>query len=215
MAVIQRIGGFFVWIRKERIVNPLDIVIRDELLNLNITKKQLVKKLGYSNTNKGIRRLNRFIETGECENKEFVGNLMESLRISLPVLKNATDSVKENILEKRERLERESFKPHIEVKFDSVPRPILILGLCSKLWKIKIQNYIKDLGYEEELEEVVRIYNEHYKKYNGVFPGGSAIIAGFRYYRYFDESILFDNEGGIIQIDKEYIPETQANVRIK
>ena len=196
-------------------MNPLDVVIRDELLSLSLTKKQLVKKLGYSKTNKGIRRLNRFIETGECKNKEFVENLMKFLRISPTVLKNATDSVKEKILEERKRLERENFKPHIEVKFDIVPHPLFILGLCPKLWKIKVHANIHDFGYEEEIEEVVKIYKNHWNKYNGVFPGGSAQYIGFRYYRNYNESILFDNDGEIVKIEKEHIPETQAYVKIK
>jgi len=198
-------------------MNPLDVVIRGELLNLGITKKQLVGKLGYSNVNKGIRKLNHFIETGEYKNKEFVENLMEILRVSPTVLKNATDSVKQKLLEERERLEEENFKPHIEVKFDSVPRPILILGLCSKLWKIKIQDYIKDFGYEEELEEVVKIYKEHHKRYNGHFLGHAtcAKFVGFRFFRSYGESFLFDVDGRVLEIEREHISESLAYVRIK
>ena len=196
-------------------MSRLDVVIREERLNLGITEKQLVEKLGYSNTNKGIRRLNHFIQTGECREKRFIENLVKFLRISPPVLKNAIDSVKEKILEKRERLERESFKPHIEMKMDEIPRPIFLAALVPKFWKIPVPPDIQDLGYEEELQKVREIYKKHWKQYNGVFPGGSAQYIGFRYYRSYDESILFDNDGGIVRIEKKHIPETQAYVRIK
>jgi len=199
-------------------MNPLDVVIRDELLSLSLTKNQLVKELGYSkNPTKGIRRLNHFIETGECKNKEFVEKLMRFLRILPTVLKNATDSVKQKLFEERKRLERENFKSHIEVKFDIVPRPLFILGLCPKLWKIKIPSDIRGLGYEEELEEVVRIYKNHWKEYNGHFFGRPtcAKFLGFRYFQTYEKSILFDNDGKIIQIDKVHVPETEAFVKIK
>lgn len=198
-------------------MSPLDVVIREKLLNLSITKKQLIDKLSYSNTNKGLRCLSHFIQTGECRERRFVENLMEVLRISPPLFKNSIDSVKERILKERERLEEENFKPHIEVKMDKIPRPIFIAALAPQLWKIKVPLDIRELGYEEELEEVVRIFKEHYKQYNGRFLGGvtSAKYVGFRYYRSYDESIMFDNDGKIINIEKKHIPETQAFVRIK
>ena len=105
--------------------------------------------------------------------------------------------------------------PKIEIKFDQVPQPIFVVALVPKFWKIPVPPDIQDLGYEEELQKVREIYKKHWMEYNGVFPGGSAKYVGFRYYRSYDESILFDDDGGIIQIDKEHVPETQAYVQIK
>ena len=112
-------------------------------------------------------------------------------------------------------MKAEDFKPLIEVKFDQVPRPIFVAALASKLWKIAVPEILKEFKKEEELEAVVKIYKDHHKKYNGRFAGShQAKYVGFRYYRSFDESILFDKEGNVMQVDRKHIPETRAYLEI-
>ena len=109
------------------------------------------------------------------------------------------------------------FQPLLEVKFHSAPRPIFIAALAPQLWKISLPGTVQDEGYEEELKRVVKIFKKHYRKYKGRFGGferGEKMI-GFRYYRSRSQSILFDHEGKILQVDHEAVPETQCFLRIK
>ncbi|MFQ5483523.1 MAG: hypothetical protein ACE5ER_12290, partial [Nitrospinaceae bacterium] len=71
----------------------------------------------------------------------------------------------------RESVKREEFEPHLEIKFDRVPRPIFVAASAPKFWKIKVPAKIKELSFEEELAEVVQIYKAHYEKYEGHFTG--------------------------------------------
>ncbi len=94
-------------------------LINDVISQSKEAKRNVVLKLGYKNINKGYRRLNALIETGECppflkEKLPKALNLDKEL-IDQAFVLTAQEKAKEAELarQRREEYQRANFKPHV------------------------------------------------------------------------------------------------------
>lgn len=193
----------------------LNSIFNAALLERGISKKQFIEKVGYLNTNKGIRRLVYFLETGKLQEDRIFEGMIGLLKIAPPVLQKAIQNTQKLLLIENLRNNKKNFRPYIEVELDRIPRPIFVAALAPGLWHIDVPEEIQRLEDAEELGEVVRLFKKHFDKHKGNLPGTQAIFEGFRYHRSVKETLIFDKNGEIIKRLSAHNPKARASIRLE
>jgi hypothetical protein len=151
---------------------PLAKLIYDAIGNDGIKRGELIRKLGFTNFNKGNDELNEIILG------RYNLNIIKKLKTALRVDPIEFDSVlKENdlILEIERKMKkardneyyRSSFVPYIILKFERLkPKGFSNAVGCSFFKSIKLDNDILKLPIDEQLELVRKRIKEKYSGYN-------------------------------------------------
>ena len=173
-------------------------------------KLNIVKKLGYKNLNKGFRRLDNLIQTGQCP---------DSLRKKLPTALGLEPSVIQKAYEQtlnqleeqeekarrdREEYERRTFRPHIWVKHEREYPPggsicqVAFLGIHN--WKvITLPEDIAGLQWSEQCKTVREKIREHQSQ-EYVDTSIFRKVIGYIYRKTYDKSFLFSTNGNLLGI---------------
>ena len=123
-------------------------LIRSRMTELGLSRGELVKRLGYKNVAKGIRRID-VLCAGDIEGtKHFLDVLPQALELSEETVKRALDqTVRELELaeqqeaDARDKIWRETFRPHAIILTErSVPSPIFVAAMIGveKLLRIDL-----------------------------------------------------------------------------
>ncbi len=171
-------------------------------------KREAVIKLGYRNLNKGYRRLNTLIETGECpmplRNKLPKALNIEKELIDQAFMRTAQEKAKEAELarQKREEYERRVFKPHLWIQHE-IERPTgikfwcIVFGGIDMLKVVKLPEYINDLSWITQQ----RIVRARIKKHLRESKGECSVfgkVTGYVYQQTYDDSIEFSVDGKLL-----------------
>jgi hypothetical protein len=109
------------------------------MTELGLSRGELVKRLGYKNIAKGIRRIDVLCE-GDLEGtKQFLDVLPQALETSAETVKRAIDQTVREIelaekqeAEARDKLWRENFRPHAIILTErTVPSPIFVAAIVG------------------------------------------------------------------------------------
>jgi len=182
--------------------------VLDVMIEKRIRKSELVKKLGFKNISKGIRRFDSFI-AGEKYNKNFINSLHIALEVPKEqfdlILHETEQLIQKDIDEKKVRqtdFDRRSFVPylfcHTEYK-----RPMSI-WLCAMTGAYRTRNlplYFNSLSELEQLTAIKELIDEILKRHNGQIPNFGDIIC-FTAKRSYDdtesEREVYDLKGNLI-----------------
>jgi len=104
----------------------LKSLILDRINNLDISRSELVEKLGYRNISKGIRRLNVFLQTLKAPSRDFMENLYSVLNLTDT---ERQDAVAASSVLKRTRMRPDPFEMKIGMHF------MVCLGYDLKLMR--------------------------------------------------------------------------------
>jgi hypothetical protein len=123
-------------------------LIRSRMTELGLSPSELVKRLGYKNIAKGIRRIDALCDGDIGGSKQFLDMLPQALETSAETVKIALDeTVRELELaekqeaEARDKIWRENFCPHAIILTErTVPSPIFVAAMIGveKLLRIEI-----------------------------------------------------------------------------
>ncbi len=165
--------------------NPLQSLISNYLKTQNISRSEFAKLLGYTNTNKGLKRLDEFLITLHSPNNDIHNLILKNSEISESEFKVAYLAVLDGLDEQRAI----EFTPMIRVTPKRRPSPLFLLSL----YNIPVPANITNLDFDEELRIIRNLYKNHKIK----FPTST----GFRYFRAYDCEILeFDSDGELINL---------------
>ena len=114
-------------------------LIRSRMTELDLSRGEFAKRLGYKNVAKGIRRIDALCDGNIDGTKQFLDALPQALETSAETVKRALDqTVRElELAEKQEaeaqdKLWRENFCPHaIILTAQTVPSPIFVAAIIS------------------------------------------------------------------------------------
>lgn len=122
-----------------------------------LRKTEIVRRLGFDNVAKGLRRLNACLNDGNCENALLTANLATALGVEATVVETAIAQTREQLAIKlreqtiaQERHDREHFVPYIYV-LTSRHRPSFIsgaavMGMRMKYIIISKEMHIHNIG---------------------------------------------------------------------
>ena len=164
----------------------LKYLINRELKKQNLSRFELAQKTGYTNIDKGLRVIELF-SNRLIDKKHIKQRLKIALNIPEDIFNNA-------ISETQKQLDREAewnFSPYIKAIFSEGASP----RMAGNFAFIRVSPDIQSLGYEKEIQYIVELYKKQQVKYSTL---GFMIGNGFKYYRKYKETLIFNDEGEII-----------------
>lgn len=111
---------------------PLPDLIARRCEELGLTRMQLLRRMGYANVTKGLRRLTA-IEQGDLRRADqFHGPLAMALEIPSEVVEDAFAATRAALAAEEDAAYREGFRPHALLLTErSVPSPIFVAAFMG------------------------------------------------------------------------------------
>jgi len=193
-------------------MNALKILLTDYLKTHNLTRNTFIQKLGYTNTTKGLRRLDEFIE--HPKNNAFKVQLCKQLDISIESMNEIINKQMDLILKGKIK----NFIPRIWIKWNK-EYPLLLMmdeRNLNDIYGIEVPKSLFNLPIKQQLQEVFHLYKQHqldfyadkfdFKNYTELLSITDSILKqdlykvwpvnnGFTYHKAFDESYQFNRLG--------------------
>lgn len=178
-------------------------LICETMKRKNISKSELVKRIGYENTGKGVRKLDELVQNGIAH--EFIlFNLAKALDIPETEIKEAIILTYEEQKKEIEDYERSVFKPHLVIQTKSqMPSSItfcVFTGGFSVHRTIRLPEDFPGQEHEKQLDIIKNIIKEHYTRKNGESHFFGKIL-GYILCKDFDEApenrLTFDANGAV------------------
>lgn len=192
-------------------MNELKILLTDYLKTHNLTRNTFIQKLGYTNTTKGLRRLDAFIE--HPKNNAFKIQLCKQLDISIESMDEIINKQMDLILKEKIK----NFIPRIWIQWKKYP--ILLMmdeRNLNDIYEIEVPKSFFNLPIQQQFQEVFHLYKQHqldfyadkfdFKNYTELLSITDSILKqdlykvwpvndGFTYHKAFDESYQFNRLG--------------------
>lgn len=188
-----------------------------ELIKNNSERKtEIVKKLGYKNMNKGYRRLDKLIHSGECP-VELRKKLAAAIGMKPEIVEEAFRVTEIQIQNDNEKKERDNFCPHLYLVHEKkVPSQITLFALTGGIerWKkIKLPETISELKWDVQMKIVRESIKKHREsnEYQGVLLGK---VIRYIYRPVYGEQIVISIEGKILDFNGDKIKEPASSVSI-
>ena len=124
-------------------MKPLKKLIIQSTRELNLSRCDLAKAIGYTNTSKGLRRIDNYVDA-----LIDLDNIKEQLQCALDI---DSDEMELAVSQRQQQLNAEHrrlFKPSLQTIVSSTPSPIFVAALVPKLWNIPIKSDLKLLTYQ-------------------------------------------------------------------
>jgi len=198
-------------------MNALTTLVTKYLKSNNLTCSQLAQSAGYSNINKGLRSLEQYCLTLKDTNN-ISHKLKKILNIPDPEFENTVNQVQSKI----ELKKRGTFLPSIQIIPSSRPSvPIFVLAMVPSLMNIQVPD-ITACSFEQELQIIFNAYKKHQlQHYSKIYEGSDyeeliqivekleqdgkiypwTIAKGYRYFRTYETTLIFNRYGVLIDND--------------
>jgi hypothetical protein len=202
-------------------MNILQALVSQRLNHMNIGKRQLVLRIGYTNMSKGLRRIDNFMNTlSDPGNIRF--KLQSALAIPHKEHQHAIDGVEALILKQAQY----SFKSSAQVILSGRPGPIFAAAFFVN---VDIPKGIASLSFAEEMKIVFDCYKQnqiaHFSNHNFYASSGSDYLSfveaiekvessnnpipwcfgkGFQYFRKYKDTLTFDRRGNLISRTEQH-----------
>jgi len=199
-------------------------LINDVISSSKHCKRNIVLSLGYQNINKGYRRLNNLIETGECP-MSLKDMLPKALNIDKGLIVQAffltaQEKAKEAEIarQRKEEYERANFKPNLWIEHeDEYPTGakfwyVAFLGI-NKFKVLPLPENINDMDWELQESLVKERILQHQKDCNSndVIFGR---VTGYTYCQTYDNSFLFSIDGKLVRRRIEKVDKPEMFIEI-
>lgn len=187
---------------------PSSKLILDFLAERHLTKTEFVKCLDYKNINRGLRRIQRCLDTGVISDYiqtmlvTMAGMDRERLQKALRETQMEMERERKDYMIRRELQERLQFRPHLYA-LSTASRPSFITGyaICGgdNLRIIPLPENILNETSDDQMT-IIKNRIENYKnKCKGIIPFFGP-VSGFIYQYTYDEGIKLSVEGEILHI---------------
>ena len=181
-------------------MNALTILVTQYLSKNNLSRNQLAQKLGYSNISKALRNLDQYCLT-LIDKNQFSSKLQKVLNIPDLEYQKAVNQVQSD-LENKARLK---FKSSLQVIPKSQPSPIFTVAMFPQILNIEIPD-LMGCSFDQEIKLIIGEYKDHQQ----IYSNGK----GFRYYRSFDETLIFNEQDELVEHIKSHIEPIKASISI-
>ncbi len=171
-------------------------LIGEKMQEHKVNRSALVRKMGYRNVNKGLRKLDQYLCNIESPGDEFVARLCSVLRIDASSFETAKQATEQLLVAERQR----AFKPFLVVDLAIQPRPWFAAQLIYNHSRIKVSPELKSLPPEQEAAAILALFRAWLA---ASFLRDEAV--GFRYYREYGFCQVFDMEGKLQEEVRESV----------
>jgi hypothetical protein len=177
----------------------------NELINTYLAdnkenKIDLVKKMGYKNIAKGLRRLESCLTQARVNNN-FLNQLAHVTALDIKVIEEALSITQNEIRQKEIENLKINFKPHIKINHE-LKRPTNITAVAfigeKQFKEIPFPKSITKDSLWNQIEEVRKMIHQHQITTEGKCSLFGR-ITGYLYFYQFDEWIEFSTDGQIME----------------
>jgi hypothetical protein len=135
-------------------LNPLKTLVNKHCQRLTLSRHHLAIICGYTNSTKGLRQIDSFINTLVDAN-DISAILRSALGISIDEFKSAVEEQKMRIIE----AERGKFKPHLKVVFSGEVTHPFYAGQAFST--IKLPSDLSEIDSKAEFQRIFELYKTH------------------------------------------------------
>lgn len=179
----------------------LQQLVNQKISSQELSPRQLVSALGYTNVSKGCRRLKEYLTTLRPPSDFFVINLLTILDINGLEYSEAVLCTQAKI----DSSARSLFKPYIELLAKIEITPLFARAMLYQKYCIQtIPTHIQTKPFIEEIEFIISAYRGHYSRFLSNMNPNLArkhVDQGFRYWRQHDHYFEFDNDAMLVSIN--------------
>jgi len=182
-------------------MNTLTVLVTKYLSKNNLSRNQLAQLLGYSNISKGLRNLDQYCLT-LLDKNQIALKLPKVLNISKPEFKRAVLGAQLELDAKA----RSKFKKSLQVIPKKRSSPIFAVAMFPQILNIEIPA-LSGCSFDQEIKLIIQTYKDHQQ----IYSNGK----GFRYFRTFDETLVFNDQGEIVEHINSHIEPNSVTLTIK
>ena len=173
---------------------PISSLISEHLKISNLSKINFIKKLGYKNTNKGLRHLSAWLNNA-AGSKSFLKAFANKFNIPDTELQKALSATRDTLFKEQIEQSRINFAPYIyaetELKVPSQITISILAGYPEKTIPFPAEAQKEDL--KEQIVTAVIMIDEHYQRNKGNCPFFGK-ITGYRFVYAFEESVRISTD---------------------
>ncbi len=177
---------------------PLARLINPRLSSLGFSRVELMHKLGYANTDRGLRRFDDFLATGRITTHLLKG-LPDVLGLDTVDVEAASATTRQQIADAEEAAARERFRPHILVLTEFPPGIHFPAFAQMFTWGqklISLPDEFACLSSTLQVKQAARIVRRHFHETGGEFTVWGT-ITGYRLQCTFDHAVVLETDGTI------------------
>ena len=188
---------------------PIGELISRRSDELGIGPSELVRRCGYKNIDKGLRRLEELCRGEFQRTRGLISSLPRALGVTVDVVQKAIDDTAKKLHEAEEAAWRASFKPHAIILTDRrIPQPIFVAAIigASELLRIDFPLFANSETYVslaiEGISAKLARWNREFERRTGL---GSFQLPAFGRPTGFvvnyspDHAVRFDLEGHALE----------------
>ena len=186
---------------------PIAALIRERMKALSLSRTELVRRAGYKNISKGVRRLDQLFEGEFGPTSGIIKSLPLALDVPADQFKQAVEDTKRFLREKAEVLRRAAFVPHaIVVTEKERPEPIFAAAMIGvdRLLRVNFEQATSPISFlEQALVGVGKKLAEWNAERLPCFGRPTGVIVNYSP----DHAVQFDLEGNPLKVfDRAYAP---------
>ena len=135
---------------------PITTLILSRSKELGLSRTQLVRRSGYTNTAKGLRRLDELLEGQFQSTRGLIRALPLALEVSANVVEQAVEDTKRLIRDAEEAAWRSAFVPHAVILTERrIPQPIHVAAILGVNRLLRVE-FDLTAGEDSFLEQAIK-----------------------------------------------------------
>ena len=143
---------------------PLAKLISVRLSDLGISRVELVRRLGYANPSKGLRRLDGYLTTGQVTT-HLLDGLPDLLGLETVDVEAAAAATRQQIADREDALARERFHPHILVLTQGGVRvPFFVQAFAWGEKLLGLPAEFDEMVPAQQVRQAAHVVRQHYRK---------------------------------------------------
>jgi len=179
---------------------PIETLVRARANELGLAPVDLVRRAGYKNVAKGLRRLDK-LYVGYFEGaRGLIGTLPDALDVPEATIRQAIDDSRRQIAKTAEAAWRAAFKPHVVILTEkTVPHPLFIAAIIG-VAELKRVDFDPDSSPVTYVDQALEGLQKKLKRWKGsrlpCFGRPTGIIVNYSP----DQAVRFDLDGAPAEI---------------
>jgi hypothetical protein len=179
-------------------------------------KRKIIEQLGYSNINKGFKRLNKLINSGICH-EDLRMKLPDALDLKPEIVEKVFADTNIQIQQKKEKIERAHFNPHLFLEHErSRPSQITmcaVTGGVERWKKVRLPEEIFKEDWDDQVcivQKTIEQHQQNEESQRGFFGKVTAYV----YRPIYEKSVLFSISGEVVNLNYGKVVEPKSSVTV-
>ena len=178
---------------------PIAGLICNRSEELGLSAVELVRRCGYKNIPKGLRRLEQLCQGAFTRSLGLIAGLSVALEVPEEVVQTAMEASQRQLRETKEAAWRTSFRPHaIIVTERHIPQPIFVAAVLGvdRLLRLDLDHELDPATYVTQAMDGLK---RRLTRWNGMIPAFGAAVGLVVNYAP-DHAVRFDLEGNSVEV---------------